>query len=863
MYLKRELIKFQLVLIFLLLPVILSAQSNSSVFVDEEGILRWEKNKEEVKGFGVNYTVPFAHVYRSGKKMNLDLKKVIDNDVYHFNRLGFDLYRIHIWDTQISDSIGNLLENEHLKLFDYLIKKLNEYDINYVLTPIAFWGNGWPEPDTYTPGFSHKYGKDDCLTDPDCISAQVNYLTQFMNHKNPYTGFTYKNDPSVIAVEVSNEPHHRAQPEDVTQFVRKMVNAIKASGTQKPIFYNGSHAVHLTENYFEGGVEGGTFQWYPTGLGYQREIPGNLLPNVNDYNIPFNSVYEENKGAKIVYEFDAADVGKTYIYPAMARSFRSAGIQIATHFSYDPTFLAPYNTEYNTHYMNLAYTPGKAISLMISGEVFHKIPMKKDFGKYPANKKFDDFEVNYEEDYAVYNGESKFYYTNSNNVRPQNENNLKQIAGVGNSNLISYSGTGAYFLDKINDGVWRLELMPDALWVKDPFGRNSLDKTVGVIKWREHLMKIDLSELQNGFSVEAINSGNEVKVAVDKNQFRIKPGTYILIANNKKKSKWNKADDFRAGQLSDFFAPQSQIDKPYLVHQPKDEISIADDEKITLQYIAAQMPDSISLKAQSGYNIMNIKMEETKAYHYEAAIPSDFLKTGNLNYYIEVRKGSEVTTFPANEKGKVFDWNFHERNPYQIKVVPSDYPIHLFSAKDDTDLLVREWRKEFKLVPTKNQHEYEAQMMINKLFVEDKENLNASPLYDYTFKHFIIDAIEGRKQDLNAKKNLVLKGRSLTEKPLTLQVSLVMDNGSAYGAMLKMESEIGEYSLKLDDLELMKTVTLPRPYPSFLPYYFEHQNPEGFDVERIESIQFSIGPNLKDEEKLDTYGLSLISVSLE
>jgi hypothetical protein len=34
-------------------------------------------------------------------------------------------------------------------------------------------------------------------------------------------------------------------------------------------------------------------------------------------------------------------------------------LQLATHFAYDPTFLAPYNTEYNTHYMNLLYAPQK------------------------------------------------------------------------------------------------------------------------------------------------------------------------------------------------------------------------------------------------------------------------------------------------------------------------------------------------------------------------------------------------------------------------------------------------------------------------------------------------------------------------
>ena len=39
------------------------------VFVDKNGVMRWELSNKEVQGFGVNYTVPFAHAYRSAKRM--------------------------------------------------------------------------------------------------------------------------------------------------------------------------------------------------------------------------------------------------------------------------------------------------------------------------------------------------------------------------------------------------------------------------------------------------------------------------------------------------------------------------------------------------------------------------------------------------------------------------------------------------------------------------------------------------------------------------------------------------------------------------------------------------------------------------
>jgi beta-glucosidase/6-phospho-beta-glucosidase/beta-galactosidase len=68
-----------------------------------------------------------------------------------FVRLGFDAFRVHVWDREISDKEGKLLDNEHLDLFDYLLSKLEENNITIIITPIAWWGNGWPEPDTKVP----------------------------------------------------------------------------------------------------------------------------------------------------------------------------------------------------------------------------------------------------------------------------------------------------------------------------------------------------------------------------------------------------------------------------------------------------------------------------------------------------------------------------------------------------------------------------------------------------------------------------------------------------------------------------------------------------------------------------------------
>jgi len=249
---------------------------------------------------------------------------------------------------------------------------------------------------------------------------------------------------------------------------------------------------------------------------------------------------------------------------------------------------------------------------------------------------------------------------------------------------------------------------------------------------------------------------------------------------------------------------------------------------------------------------------------YSATIPAEMMKTGFLSYHIIVKHHDDsYTTYPAGKLGRPFDWDFYDRSAYQVRVVPNSNPIHLFNATKDSDLLVREWRKSFQLVPTKKDGESEYQMNLEKLFEVDVENLNAKPIYDYSFKHFILDKIQGRKNDLSSMKNLIFKGRSLNEKPCKLQIAFVMNDGSSYGNTIEIGTESDDYKMSLSNLKPVKTVTLPRPYPSFLPFYLEHNLLSAFDIHKIESIQFSIGPGISANELADKHGISIISLRLE
>lgn len=842
-------------MLLILGPGIAISNAQGKVTIDDSGIMRWSASQKEIQGFGVNYTVPFAHAYRSAEKLGVDPKTAIDQDIYHFARLGFDAFRVHVWDTQISDTLGNLLENEHLDLFDYMVSEMQKRGMNLLLTPIAFWGNGWPERDTWTPGFAHKYGKAGCLTNEEAIKAQENYLAQFLNHINPYTGIAYKDDPHVVAFEVSNEPHHFAQsPESVTRYVRKMVRSLKSTGCEKPILYNISHGVHLVDAYFEGGIDGGTFQWYPTGLGAGAELKGNFLPNVDSYDIPFAQNQSFQQGVKVVYEFDAADVGRSYIYPAMARSFRTAGIQWATHFAYDPTFLAYANTEYNTHYMNLIYTPQKALALMIAGEVFHQVPLYKDFGSYPSNVEFGDFKVSYEEDLALLNSPEKFIYTNHTNENPKDIKNLKHIAGWGNSPVVSYDGTGAYFLDEVQKGVWRLEVLPDAIWIKDPFGKNSLARKLAEVVWSTRKLQVVLPALGADFRLQALNDGNDWQTEVNQGSFMVRPGTYLLI---KKGAKWNgesgqKWQNFR---LDEFAGVEPTIDNTYVLHESQGIVTANQSIKINAEVVGGGSPKQVTIMTYDGWRPVAIEMTKNHGFTYEASIPDSLVKQGVLSYFIQV----DEWIFPEGIAATPSDWDF-DAAPYTVSVVGEKRPVYLYNAFTDNESVSRVWKPGVYLAPSPQPGIGELVLKVDELFTIDSENPEADAVYDYSMRYHFADRLEGRK--LDELTQLTLVGRNLKEGSVPLQVALIMKDGSAFGGTVELGVK-DDYCMLLEDLKPVSPVILPRPYPTFLPYYFEGSEHSTFDVSQVETLQISLGPGMSDGQKNQAFEIAIESVRLE
>lgn len=821
----------------LLTIIILSALFNNiygqpkpdQVYVDEQGVMRWLADNREIQGFGVNYSLPFAHEYRVAKRAGISMEEAIRRDVYHMARLDMDLYRIHVWDTEISDTIGNLLVNEHLRLLDFTINEMKQRGMRFIITPIAYWGNGWPEKDEPTPGFSHKYGKGNCLSNEGAIKAQANYLHQFLNHANSYTGVAYKDEPSIVGFEICNEPHHSGPSEKVTEFINTMVSSMRQTGCTKPIFYNITQNAGLADGYFNANIQGVTFQWYPTNLVANHRLKGNFLPQVSNYRVPFSNHPKFKKLAKIVYEFDPADVDGNIMYAAMAKSFREAGMQLAAQFAYDALCSAPTNTNYGTHFMNLAYSPNRAISLKIASSIFHH---------FPLYRKMDDnsLKISYKDDLVEWIANEKFFYSNTTRSQPKNLSSLKEIAGCGSSPLVKYTGTGAYFLDKLTDGVWRLEVMPDAYWIEDPYSPVNPNIQKAAVFHGRQQMTISLPDLGAGFTVKPLNKGNISNIEVSEGQFTLIPGVYIL----KRSSVTTEiAPDqvYKNIRIDEFVAPSSDLNRTVLWNHAPAEILAGKAFKLKFETVSNSPVAKVTVVMSNGDKWKTIQAEKKDTNLFKAGVPAEMCQNGFLNYRIIVESRQDTTTFPGGRKGDPWRWDNKSDVTFSIRLVPDNSPLVLWNAATDWEKTYKIWNRSVNLKPTSDDATA-LSIRLDKLPAPDPQD---SANRNYAFKFYFGEKIKGRQDELLKKKYLVIKADGLLPTPQLLEAGLTDCNGSVMAGQLMVNAKEKIFRIPLATFKPAAYLVIPRPFPDYQDYKVQ-VNGMLFDWSVLEMLQLVVKP---------------------
>lgn len=862
---KRLFILTFIGLVFSFATVQGKSSSTPSIYIDSKGVMRWSDTRQEASFFGVNYTAPFAHSYRALGYLGVDRKAAIDKDVYHISRLGVNAYRIHLWDVELTDGQGNLLENEHLDLMDYLIAKLKERNIHIVITAQTNFGNGYPERNIQTGGFSYRYDKCEMHSHPEAIAAQETYLHGLVKHVNPYTGLAYKDDPSVVGFEINNEPCHSGTKEEVKSYINRMLKAISRTGNRKPVFYNVSHNGYVVEAYYETAIQGTTYQWYPIGLVSGQTQQGNFLPNVDRYDIPFSDkVKGFDKKTRMIYEFDPADIMYGYMYPAMARTFRTAGFQWMTQFAYDPIDIAYANTDYQTHFLNLAYTPHKAISMKIAAEAARSLKRGESYGSYPQDTLFGDgFRVSYTEDLSELNNGKKFYYSNHTRTQPKDASQLISIAGCGSSPVVRYEGMGAYFVDRLESGVWRLEVMPDAVVVSDPFAKPSLAKEVVTIVHAAWDMTLQLPDLGQEFTLTALNKGNlqKEKEVTDGTIRSLRPGSYLLKRKNcTPKKHWQADSPWNSIRIGEYVAPASRVKGYKVVHTPATTAEANNALTISAQVVGSHFPDSVIIYTDkvSFWNEQNpsFRMKRTSGYTYQAIIPATEIKEGCFRYNIIVCRGDSTRTYPAGDsgygnssggvKGNPLDWDYTSGAYWTTRVVAPNSAVQLLEITDVDS------RVEAYTLPKWNDLQ---RTLINSSPVE-------KPLLRLQFtpkgenpQHFLRTSVKeqvvARKDKVKNCTVLCIRVNRTKALPEGLCAGFITSDGYTYKSLCPVPSPEGIIRIPLKELRQTDTALLPIAYPSFLKTYFHPETDIAFLPEKIEKLELSMPGNAKPTVELE------------
>ena len=844
-----------------------------AVFLDSAGVVRWSDNREEVSLFGANYCVMSGSDYRMAGLVSQNRKAMIDEDMAQFARMGWTALRLCSWgDWENADRAGNLIVNDHVDLLDYLVASARQRGIYLLLTPIHTYDPAYADqmnrPTTNT-GFSRYFQRPEMGTNPASIAAQARYIGQLLRHVNPYTGVALKDEPALLFVEVINEPvHHPEDKAGSIRYINTLVKAVRDTGTKKLTFFNVSQDFAIAPAIHDSSVDGVSFGWYPTSLVAGHQLRGNFLPAVDGY--PDMLRPDLANRPRIVYEFDQADLLSGYLYPAMARTFRAVGAQLATMFAYDMLQTAPFNLGWQTHYLNLVHTPRKAVSAVIAAEAMRRLPRLKSYGHYPEDLGFGDFRVSYEKDSSVLNADDAFMNAGEVAEAARQPAALQRIVGLGSSGTVSYEGSGAYFLDRVREGVWRLEVYPDEVLVRDPFEQPQPDKVVSRLLYRSWPMTLRLPDLGGSFYAAPLTATAAAPAPARRahdGSFAVEPGVWLL-SKSETMDRASLPHEINRVGFAEFHVNARQS-YPDLVQSlaPREFLAGATIE-LKVRVANEALPDEVRLWVRAaGTQSFGkpIAMQRTRGNDYHALLEPGAVPAGLYEFVVSTRSGERVSSFPGGARGQPGEWPFLAEHTWSFRVTPAGTALRLFNPREDYRQLsfVRpgeQYRDAFfRLTPGETADETALTL--------DLPDLGRDTPQRYAAALYIGDVIAARGSDASHADAMLVKFRTEGGSRKHLEVTLVEKDGTAWSAALTAPATWSTIRVSLASLHPTRSIHIPSPYPGLWNYWREPAvgrlgAGDHLQVENVERLQLTVTPNTAEHASDDARGVAVESILL-
>ena len=484
-----------------------------------DGVLRFADNGE-VNLWGVNFQPSLSWEYSARmEQFGLftpleadEMKRMTDASFDQIQRLGCNVIRIHLCPGDFVDSKGMLVDRIWLDLLDYTLAQARKRGIYVSLTLINNLKGGGKQAPAFNDSFANKYPPVEWLVVPEVIQAGQQYTRALLNRINPYDQTQYKNNPAIVLIEPVNEPTYLTRQkldqspsikkvyqdwllasdrkddmmnftvfryETTLSYINGMAGVIRAEGAKQPLIWNCEWPRNIQNNeeiyqaIADSKVEAISFCLYPgqddAGEDYWKN-PKNLsstnylpyLQNVSNKPDWFGWIRSPRFAAKakVVYEYETFFNQSAYLYPAMAKEFRSLGAQVATQWTYS---LSGYETYAGgSHVLNLEATPRKAASFMIAHEVFKALPRDVPYNTTtPDSDRFDGVHLSQPLDIsAIARGNTLIHAGSIPDGFVTLPDDPRSIIGVGDSPFITYAGTGIHFLEQTSKKQYHLTILP-------------------------------------------------------------------------------------------------------------------------------------------------------------------------------------------------------------------------------------------------------------------------------------------------------------------------------------------------------------------------------------------------------------------
>ncbi|MDY7082165.1 MAG: cellulase family glycosylhydrolase, partial [Halobacteria archaeon] len=137
-------------------------------------------------------------------------------------------------------------DEDAFRRLDYVVYRARQNGIHVILPFTDNWSfyGGMAK---YVEWSSSAEKHDDFYTDEQCREWYRDYIYYLLNRENVYTGVKYKDDPTILAWELVNEPHAESDPsgdtlqqwiEEMSRYV-KMIDSNHLVSTGLEGFYNG------------------------------------------------------------------------------------------------------------------------------------------------------------------------------------------------------------------------------------------------------------------------------------------------------------------------------------------------------------------------------------------------------------------------------------------------------------------------------------------------------------------------------------------------------------------------------------------------------------------------------------------------